>query len=187
MVLSKLFCKHLERPLVFLENIIFENNDKRSVWKCPKCNKIILRPYHFIGGEVSDGNHTFNELYHHRAILFSVICNTYKNLAWKSKKHDDGSMYDGMFIVGIKTPEDMATYHYYIEPYWDMFNVPELEYAPEWDGHTPDDAIKRIASLNNIAGVTKNMVDTFVTTYKRNHIHRPGGFVDKYCLSTNNL
>ena len=28
-------------------------------------------------GELSDGYHTFNELYHHRAILFSVICNTY--------------------------------------------------------------------------------------------------------------
>lgn len=30
-------------------------------------------------GEVSDGYHTFNELYHHRAILFSVICNANKN------------------------------------------------------------------------------------------------------------
>lgn len=28
-------------------------------------------------GELSDGYHTFNELYHHRAILFSVICNTH--------------------------------------------------------------------------------------------------------------
>lgn len=27
-----------------------------------------------ITGETSDGYHTFNELYHHRAVLFSVIC-----------------------------------------------------------------------------------------------------------------
>ena len=27
---------------------------------------------------ISDGSHTFGELYHHRAILFAVICNTYK-------------------------------------------------------------------------------------------------------------
>lgn len=26
-------------------------------------------------GEVSDGYHTFNELYYHRAVLFAVICN----------------------------------------------------------------------------------------------------------------
>lgn len=100
-------------------------------------------------GEVSDGYHTFNELYHHRAILFSVICNNHKDIAWKSKQHHDPSdpMYDGMFIVGINTPEGQARYHYDIEPYWDMFHVQELERAPEWDGHTPDEAIRRISLL----------------------------------------
>ena len=56
-------------------------------------------------------------------------------------------MYDGMFIVGINTPQGPASYHYNIEPYWDLFDVKELPKAPEWDGHTPDDAIKRIYSL----------------------------------------
>lgn len=98
-------------------------------------------------GDLSDGYHTFNELYHHRAVLFSVICNTHKDLAWKSRLHDTGDMYEGMFIVGIETPEGQATYHYDIEPYWDMFNVKELPKAPKWDGHTPDEAIRRIATL----------------------------------------
>lgn len=98
-------------------------------------------------GNVSDGYHTFNELYHHRAVLFSVICSQFKDLAWKSKKHDDGSMFDNMFIVGINTPEGQATYHYDVDPYWDMFDVKELEYAPKWDGHTPEEAIQRISSL----------------------------------------
>ena len=99
-------------------------------------------------GNISDGYHTFNELYHHRAVLFSVICNTHKEMAWKSKKHDTGDMYDGMFIVGIETPEGQATYHYDIKPYWDMFKVKELEKAPKWDGHTPQVAIDRIAKLS---------------------------------------
>lgn len=99
-------------------------------------------------GDASDGFHTFNELYHHRAILFSVICNLMREKAWKSKRHDTGDMYDGMFIVGIETPDGQATYHYDINPYWDMFDVKEAEYAPKWDGHTPDDAIKRIGSLS---------------------------------------
>lgn len=99
-------------------------------------------------GNLSDGYHTFNELYHHRAILFSVICNSMPEKAWKSKLHDTGDMYDGMFIVGIDTPEGQATYHYDIEPYWDMFKVKELEKAPKWDGHTPQVAIDRLSKLS---------------------------------------
>lgn len=100
-------------------------------------------------GNLSDGYHTFNELYHHRAILFSVICNSMPDKAWKSKLHDTGDMFEGMFIVGIETPEGQATYHYDIEPYWDMFKVKELEKAPKWDGHTPQDAIDRISRLSS--------------------------------------
>ena len=62
-------------------------------------------------------------------------------------RHHDGTMYDGMFIVGIETPKGQATYHYDIDPYWDMFDCKELDRAPEWDGHSPADAIERIATL----------------------------------------
>ena len=68
--------------------------------------------------------------------------------AWKSKLHDTGDMFEGMFIVGIETPNGPATYHYDIEPYWDMFKVKELERAPKWDGHTPTDAIQRMSMLD---------------------------------------
>ena len=112
-------------------------------------------------GNVSDGYHTFNELYHHRAVLFSVICNKYPNLAWKSLHHHDPNqpMYDGMFIVGINTPNGQATYHYDIDPYWDIFDVEELDKAPEWDGHTPAEAIERIASLNTIKDYSVSIDD----------------------------
>ena len=99
-------------------------------------------------GQISDGYHTFNELYYHRMILFSVVCNTFKNQAWKSLKHSDGTMYDDYFIVGIKTPEGQYTYHYH-KDYWDMFKVKELSYAPEWDGHTSQDVINRLRNFAN--------------------------------------
>lgn len=98
-------------------------------------------------GEFSDGYHTFNELYHHRAVLFSVICNMMPEKAWKSKLHNTGDMFNGMFIVGIETEQGQATYHYRVDPYWDIFKVKELERAPEWDGHTPADAIQRIGNI----------------------------------------
>ena len=108
-----------------------------------------------INGETSDGYHTFNELYHHRAVLFSVICNIMPDIAWKSKLHDTGDMYDGMFIVGIETPEGQATYHYDIDPYWEMFKVKELDRAPKWDGHTSAEAIERIRKIDNTADLYK--------------------------------
>ena len=107
----------------------------------------LLKAQEAVTGETSDGYHTFNELYHHRAVLFSVIVANYPDRAWKAKKHHDGTMYDGMFIVGIETPDGQATYHYDIDPYWDMFKCRVLDNAPEWDGHTPAQAIERIGRL----------------------------------------
>lgn len=95
--------------------------------------------------DISDGYHTFGELYHHRMVLFSIICNTYKDRAWKSKLHHDGTMYDNYFIVGVTTDEGDYTYHYHLDD-WGRFDVKELEKAPVWDGHKPED-ITRLYSL----------------------------------------
>ena len=94
---------------------------------------------------ISDGYHTFEELYYHRMILFYVIMKNYPEFSWKSKQHNDGTMFDDDFIVGINTPEGQYTYHYKLK-YWDLFDVKEIEKAPEYDGHKPKD-IKRLLSL----------------------------------------
>lgn len=96
-------------------------------------------------GNITDGSHTFDELYYHRMVLFSVICNSNSDKAWKSWLHDDGTMFDDYFIVGIETPEGQFTYHYHKDA-WEDFHVPIVELAPEWDGHTPED-ITRLNSL----------------------------------------
>lgn len=94
--------------------------------------------------DTSDGHHTFGELYEHRHALFSVLCRTF--IGWKSKLHDDGTMYEGWFIAGIETPTGTASYHLPIA-WWDRFECRELDKAPKWDGHTPNDVIERIQSL----------------------------------------
>lgn len=103
---------------------------------------------------ISDGAHTFGDLYYQRMILFSVICNSRPDISWKSKLHDDGTMYDGYFIVGIKTPEGQYTYHYPLK-YWSTFKVKELDKAPIWDGHTEKD----VTRLNSISLQEKNYKD----------------------------
>lgn len=96
--------------------------------------------------QISDGYHTFEELYYHRMVLFSLVCRIYKDKAWKSWKHDDGSMFDDYFIVGVTTPKGDYTYHYY-KDYWSTFDVKELELAPVWDGHKPSDIVRLYSLL----------------------------------------
>jgi hypothetical protein len=95
-------------------------------------------------GFVSDGSHTFDEIYFHRMILFATVVNM-SHMGWKSKFHDDGSMYPNYFIVGVDTPEGQFTYHYHMQ-YWDHFQCPEAATAPKWDGHTSSD-VTRLLSL----------------------------------------
>lgn len=98
-------------------------------------------------GKISDGFHTFNELYAHRMELFAVICHQNHSRAWKSKLHHDGTMFDGYFIVGVDTPLGQFTYHYQMDN-WNKFDVIELDLAPEWDGHSSDD-VTRLHSLDS--------------------------------------
>lgn len=98
-------------------------------------------------GNLSDGFHTFNDLYHQRAILFAALVNAYKDKAWKSWKHEDGELCfgGGWFIVGIDTPQGSYSYHYE-EKYWGYFDCEELEVSKHWDGHTDKD-VERLLSL----------------------------------------
>lgn len=129
----------------FLEEMKLELNKQliKNKKKTDRINKEIDKLEY--KGLISDGSHTFDELYYHRMVLFSVICNINKNKSWKSKLHDDGTMFKDYFICGIETAEGQFTYHYHID-FWDLFNVKELEKAPVWDGHTSNDVI-RLMSL----------------------------------------
>lgn len=111
-------------------------------------------------GKLSDGYHSFNELYHHKAVLFALLCNQNQDIAWKSLLHSDPNdkMYDGMFIVGINTPEGQVTYHYDIDPYWQMFHVQELARAPKWDGHTATDAVNRLQRWSDSIGKKQQII-----------------------------
>ncbi|WP_221893224.1 hypothetical protein [Pusillimonas minor] len=105
-----------------------------------------------ITGETSDGYHTFNELYAHRVRLFCLLMHAHKNNAWWSRKHHDGSAWEGWVIAGIDTPEGTATYHL---PESEIENLPEgieLPIGKEWDGHTSDDVLVRLLSLRQARG-----------------------------------
>lgn len=108
---------------------------------------------HLLSGSSTDGYHSFDELYHHRTILFASLVNAMKHIdptydidptcVFKSKQHYEGDMYPGYFIAGILTPDGWSTYHQDVK-YWNNFHCRVTDKAPKWDGHTPSQAIARI-------------------------------------------
>lgn len=97
-------------------------------------------------GEVSDGYHTFNELYYYRMLYNAAFFNLLpKNIVHKSKRHHTGEecFGGGWFIVMANLPTGQVSNHYELKD-WDLFKVPEKEFADEWDGHSPQEAAERI-------------------------------------------
>ena len=113
--------------------------------------------------DLSDGFHTFRQLYYQRMMLFAVIVKQNKDKAWKSLRHEDGELCfgGGWFIVGIDTPEGGYTYHYE-DDYYSLFDCEELERGKHWDGHTEKD-VTRLLSLQRTQlsqqGTTSDLID----------------------------
>jgi len=97
-------------------------------------------------GQVSDGYHTFDELYEHRCILFLAVMRSHPDLSWRARYHADGTMDPGWWIGGMELPAGQVTYHLpdHCWPLLDDSAVETRERAPEWDGHRPEEALKRL-------------------------------------------
>jgi len=120
-------------------------------------DKPVLYALQIQADNVSDGYHTMHELYKHRMALNIALFNSWydsdvpdgyhsRMQVMKSKLHNDGTMFDGYFIVMALTDYGQISYHYKIK-YWDKFKIPEVERTPEYDGHTPNDVIERLMKL----------------------------------------
>lgn len=96
--------------------------------------------------KMSDGYHTFADLYEQRLILSAALAKNNPH-AWKSKRHEDGSVPfgGGWFIMGFDTDEGCYTYHYELKD-WGLFQCKELEKGKPWDGHTSKD-VRRLLSI----------------------------------------
>lgn len=123
-------------------------------------------------GRISDGYHTFNELYEFRKMYNAALFNEWakdtitesgfytrgilgvdktltKYGVHKSWKHYDGELCfgGGWFIVSAMLPTGLISNHYEAKD-WDLFRIPEVEKALfEYDGHTGQDVLERLKSL----------------------------------------
>jgi hypothetical protein len=104
-----------------------------------------------VAGEISDGFHTFNELYMHRNTLAIALAKALGDKAqvWCSTKDSTGNTMGDWFLFGInKRPGRQITYHMPAALWSQACEVATvLEQAPEWDGHTSRDVLNRIPLL----------------------------------------
>lgn len=130
-------------------------------------NKIISE-MHGDTNNLSDGYHTFWELYDHRIALFIAMCSTVmqftamtaidnwtddifnkikSRLCNKSKVHNDWTSYEWWFLMSLDTPGGIISYHL-PDKYWDQCTfATELEKANPWDGAEPNETITRLLSI----------------------------------------
>lgn len=124
--------------------------------------------------DISDGYHTFGDLYKHRTYLLALAM-IHLPYAWKARKHEDGTMFDGMFVVGFPTPNGMVTYHCDNE-YWNDFKVPEIPHAPHFDGYSDADVLDRekafldstntrLVNNTNIDNINKIVINEILPTF----------------------
>jgi len=107
----------------------------------------------FKAEEISDGYHTFKELYDFRKMYNATLFNEWSKLGLydvhKSIKHFEGDLCfgGGWFIVSAKLPTGQISNHYKLDD-WDYFKIPATDKCKhKFDGHTSEDVLNRLKSL----------------------------------------
>lgn len=103
-----------------------------------------------VPGKISDGYHTFDELYDHRITLFIALCRhvcQYRTV-WRTEYHSNGEKIDGWFLLGVNTQMgEQITYHIPMRRWDECKFASKADRAPAFDGHTSADVIDRLKKL----------------------------------------
>ncbi len=100
--------------------------------------------------QLSDGYHTFAELYEHRHALFLAFMRAMPQHCWFSLRHADGEKCfggDDWFIAGAELPGGSSvTYHLPADlyPLAKATGAGRLDLGRPWDGHTASDVVSRL-------------------------------------------
>ena len=104
---------------------------------------------------ITDGYHTFGELYEFRKVYNAVLFNEWAKFdiplynVHKSMKHANGEdcFNGGWFIVVAVLPTGQISNHYELKD-WNLFKIPAKDKALfEFDGHNSTDVLNRLNAL----------------------------------------
>lgn len=99
----------------------------------------------FIGGnDISDGYHTFKEIYNHRKILYILLCIQHANQCYWADHKEWNSI-----VLVWNSEKGQISYHvsYDMKP---MFqdHIKEIPFSEhKYDGHSSEDVLHRLMAL----------------------------------------
>lgn len=99
------------------------------------------KTFKIVNGEVSDGYHTFDELYEHRHLLFIALCKTYgADVSWKEEPE-----FGDWICVYLELATGQISYHL-PGKYREHFHAKQqiVSGVEVWDGHESKDVLNRL-------------------------------------------
>lgn len=110
--------------------------------ECSKCGKL------FRADKVTDGYHSFDELYDHRCILFITLMKQMPDKAFWTYKNKEEETWDGWIICAIETKHGQISYHVPVK-YIGLLKdyIQEKECNDTYDEHTSVDVLERLKRI----------------------------------------
>lgn len=104
------------------------------------------KKFEIVNGDISDGYHTFDELYDHRCLLFINLCLAFKELAfWRPG-------YSGWPLLGLGGGAAKQITYHVPEKFLPLFKDHIKKGGPDWDKHTSGDVLQRLELLAKFQG-----------------------------------
>lgn len=99
------------------------------------------KTFKIVGNDISDGYHTFEELYDHRCLLFLNLClKDLGNCFWKPD-------FEGWFCLYWESPQGQISYHLPNKLLPLVEKDIRRDDNHQWDGHKGCDVLSRLRSL----------------------------------------
>lgn len=105
-----------------------------------------MKTFKIVGQDLSDGYHTFDELYEHRVCLFLALCSSLKEKVYYKLDYDE------WFCIYLELDEGQISYH--VPNKYKIYAEKNFKYSPdhEFDGHTSDQVLARLTEYTFLRG-----------------------------------
>ena len=106
------------------------------------------KTFRIVNNDLSDGYHTFDELYDHRVSLWILLCLHHKSECYWFKHYDEWD------CLVWNSPKGQMSYH--VPMHKQDFYANQIKQIDikdhKFDGHTSDDVILRLEGLSRFLG-----------------------------------
>lgn len=102
------------------------------------------KKFEIVGSDLSDGYHTFDELYEHRISLFLALCWQMGSKVFYKLPEPD---FAGWFIVYLELPTGQISYHLPEIYLHTVGSFATHDESHKWDGHDSATVLSRLKRL----------------------------------------